>query len=57
MAAFVSSPFDARAGAVPPDGAGLDPSLQNPYMAAHPPMLYLGYVTMSPCRSRSRWRR
>ena len=26
------------------DGAGLNPSLQNPYMAIHPPMLYLGYV-------------
>ena len=37
----------ARGGAVPADGAGLDPSLQNPYMAAHPPMLYLGYVSMS----------
>ena len=47
LAAFVSSPFAHVAGAVPADGAGLDPSLQNPYMVAHPPMLYLGYVTMS----------
>jgi cytochrome c-type biogenesis protein CcmF len=47
LAAFVSSPFAHVAGAVQPDGAGLDPSLQNPYMAAHPPMLYLGYVSMS----------
>ena len=31
-------------GAVPAAGLGLDPSLQNPYMAIHPPMLYLGYV-------------
>jgi cytochrome c-type biogenesis protein CcmF len=31
----------------PADGLGLDPSLQNPYMAAHPPMLYLGYVGLS----------
>jgi cytochrome c-type biogenesis protein CcmF len=45
MAAFISSPFAAAtAGSVP---AGLDPSLQNPYMAAHPPTLYLGYVTMA----------
>ena len=29
------------------DGAGLVPSLQNPYMVAHPPMLYLGYVGLS----------
>ncbi len=43
----MSSPFAHVAGAVQPDGAGLDPSLQNPYMAAHPPMLYLGYVSMS----------
>ena len=47
LAAFVSSPFAHVAGTVPGDGAGLDPSLQNPYMVAHPPMLYLGYVTMS----------
>jgi cytochrome c-type biogenesis protein CcmF len=47
LAAFVSSPFAHVAGAVPADGAGLDPSLQNPYMAAHPPMLYLGYVSMA----------
>ncbi len=47
LATFVSSPFAHVAGAVPADGAGLDPSLQNAYMAAHPPMLYLGYVSMS----------
>jgi cytochrome c-type biogenesis protein CcmF len=47
MATFVSSPFAHVAGAVQADGAGLDPSLQNVYMAAHPPMLYLGYVSMS----------
>jgi cytochrome c-type biogenesis protein CcmF len=47
LAAFVSSPFAHVAGAVAADGTGLDPSLQNPYMAAHPPMLYLGYVSMS----------
>jgi cytochrome c-type biogenesis protein CcmF len=29
------------------DGAGLNPSLQNPYMAIHPPMLYLGYVGLT----------
>jgi cytochrome c-type biogenesis protein CcmF len=47
LATFVSSPFAHVAGAVPADGAGLDPSLQNAYMAAHPPMLYLGYVSMA----------
>jgi len=39
---FVASPFATQATAA--DGAGLNPSLQNPYMAIHPPMLYLGYV-------------
>ncbi len=45
MVAIVASPFEKVAGAVPSIGAGLDPSLQNPYMAIHPPMLYLGYVS------------
>src|SRR5581483_770855 len=41
----VSSPFDTQTRAL--DGAGLVPSLQNPYMVAHPPMLYLGYVGLT----------
>src|SRR5256714_1860065 len=41
----VASPFDTQS--APVDGAGLTPSLQNPYMVAHPPMLYLGYVGLS----------
>jgi cytochrome c-type biogenesis protein CcmF len=41
----VASPFDTQT--APFDGAGLTPSLQNPYMVAHPPMLYLGYVGLS----------
>jgi cytochrome c-type biogenesis protein CcmF len=45
MLVFVSSPFVAQA--APADGAGLTPSLQNPYMAIHPPMLYLGYVGLT----------
>jgi cytochrome c-type biogenesis protein CcmF len=45
MLCFVSSPF-ATAPA-PADGAGMVPSLQNPYMLAHPPMLYLGYVGLA----------
>src|SRR5262245_61307310 len=32
---FVSSPFATQV--APADGAGLNPSLQNPYMVAHPP--------------------
>jgi len=45
MLCFVSSPFATSA--APADGAGMDPSLQNPYMLAHPPMLYLGYVGLT----------
>jgi cytochrome c-type biogenesis protein CcmF len=45
MLAFVSSPF-ATAPA-PADGAGMVASLQNPYMLAHPPLLYLGYVGLT----------
>lgn len=29
---------------VPPDGNGLNPLLQNPWMAIHPPMMFLGYA-------------
>ncbi len=41
----VASPFVTQA--APPDGAGMTPSLQNPYMWAHPVLLYLGYVGMT----------
>jgi cytochrome c-type biogenesis protein CcmF len=41
----VASPFATQA--APVDGAGLNPSLQNPYMLAHPPLLYLGYVGLT----------
>src|SRR5512146_3142488 len=41
----VASPFDTQT--APFDGAGLTPSLQIPYMVAHPPMLYLGYVGLT----------
>ena len=41
----IASPFDTQT--APVDGLGLTPSLQNPYMAIHPPMLYLGYVGLA----------
>jgi len=41
----VASPFATQV--APADGAGLNPSLQNPYMIIHPPMLYLGYVGLT----------
>jgi cytochrome c-type biogenesis protein CcmF len=40
---FASNPFE-RLEWVPADGRGLNPQLQNPAMALHPPLLYLGYV-------------
>src|SRR5881394_3391691 len=45
MLCFVSSPFNLQPGR--PDGNGMDPTLQNPYMLAHPPLLYLGYVGLT----------
>src|SRR5881392_1225593 len=45
MLCFVSSPFSVQP--LRPDGNGMVPSLQNPYMLAHPPLLYLGYVGLS----------
>jgi cytochrome c-type biogenesis protein CcmF len=40
-----ANPFRAVTGAIPADGPGPNPLLQNhPLMAVHPPMLYLGYV-------------
>jgi cytochrome c-type biogenesis protein CcmF len=42
---FVASPFDTQL--APTDGVGLNPSLQNPYMMIHPPLLYLGYVGLT----------
>ena len=41
------NPFDTFLGQVPPDGRGLNPLLQNPYMVIHPPSLYIGFVGMT----------
>ncbi|MFM7027301.1 MAG: heme lyase CcmF/NrfE family subunit [Chakrabartia sp.] len=43
---FSSNPFE-RLSPAPPDGNGLNPLLQDPGLAFHPPTLYLGYVGMS----------
>ena len=45
MLVAVSSPFELQI--APANGQGLNPSLQNPYMVAHPPLLYLGYVGLT----------
>ncbi|ETX30775.1 heme lyase CcmF/NrfE family subunit [Roseivivax isoporae] len=47
---FTSNPFERLA--VPPfDGEDLNPLLQDPGLAIHPPFLYLGYVGLSICFS------
>jgi cytochrome c-type biogenesis protein CcmF len=46
LLSFVASPF-ATVATVPADGQGLTPALRNPYMIAHPPLLYLGYVSIA----------
>src|SRR5438105_14232507 len=41
------NPFTTVLGAVPADGNGLNPLLQNYWMAIHPPSLYTGFVGMT----------
>ena len=43
---FAASPFE-RMAFTPPDGRGLNPQLQNIGMVVHPPMLYLGYISIT----------
>jgi cytochrome c-type biogenesis protein CcmF len=41
-----ANPFE-RMPVTPADGNGLNPQLQNPGMVMHPPMLYLGYISIT----------
>ncbi|MBK9052217.1 MAG: heme lyase CcmF/NrfE family subunit [Chloroflexi bacterium] len=43
---FLENPF-ARLAIVPADGQGLNPLLRHPGMIIHPPMLYLGFVSLT----------
>ena len=43
---FAADPFE-RMAFTPADGRGLNPQLQNPGMMIHPPMLYLGYISLT----------
>ena len=43
---FTTNPFE-RVDELPLDGRGLNPLLQDPGLALHPPMLYIGYVGLS----------
>lgn len=48
VTAFVTNPFRfVQSSFIPPDGNGLNPLLQNPYMAVHPPILYTGFTTFA----------
>ncbi|RYE75729.1 MAG: heme lyase CcmF/NrfE family subunit, partial [Myxococcales bacterium] len=44
---FAANPFWAAPAGARPDGEGLNPLLQNFYMAIHPPSLYTGFVGCS----------
>ena len=43
---LAANPFE-RLLFTPEDGQGLNPQLQNPGMTIHPPMLYLGYISIT----------
>ncbi|HEX6644977.1 MAG TPA: cytochrome c biogenesis protein CcsA, partial [Gemmatimonadales bacterium] len=43
---FAANPFE-RLPFTPADGRGMNPQLQNPGMMVHPPMLYLGYISIT----------
>src|SRR3954466_1864319 len=42
-----NNPFDTFITTTPADGQGLNPLLQNFYMAIHPPTMYLGFVGLT----------
>src|SRR5580658_878474 len=47
LVVFYKRPFDTFITEAPMAGKGLNPLLQDPYMATHPPSLYTGYVSAS----------
>ena len=45
VATFFTNPFaNIQSDVIPPDGNGLNPLLQNAFMAIHPPIMYLGFT-------------
>jgi cytochrome c-type biogenesis protein CcmF len=46
LVVFKANPFE-RLAVIPPEGNGLNPLLQHPGMAFHPPALYLGFTGMT----------
>jgi cytochrome c-type biogenesis protein CcmF len=47
LVVFEKNPFDTFLVSQPATGQGLNPLLQNPYMVAHPPSLYAGFVGLT----------
>ncbi|MBD3299680.1 MAG: hypothetical protein GF341_13570 [candidate division Zixibacteria bacterium] len=43
---LVKSPFEMLA-QTPPDGRGLNPLLQDPWMVIHPPIIFIGYAALA----------
>ena len=43
---IVKSPFAVQ-DPVPPDGRGLNPLLQDPWMVIHPPIIFIGYAALA----------
>lgn len=43
---LVKSPFEMMAN-TPPDGRGLNPLLQDPWMVIHPPIIFIGYAALA----------
>lgn len=41
------SPFAVTEGYAPADGAGMNPLLQDPWMAIHPPLVFFGYALLA----------
>jgi cytochrome c-type biogenesis protein CcmF len=47
LVVYEKNPFDTFLIQQPEQGQGLNPLLQNPYMVAHPPSLYAGFVGLT----------
>ncbi|HYM21412.1 MAG TPA: cytochrome c-type biogenesis CcmF C-terminal domain-containing protein, partial [Candidatus Kapabacteria bacterium] len=44
---YAAHPGEAMAGFIPPDGKGLNPSLENLWIIIHPPMLFTGFTLLA----------
>ena len=47
LVVYEKNPFDTFLVSAPASGQGMNPLLQNPYMVAHPPSLYSGFVGLT----------